>query len=267
MKFLLYCLVIVALSTIWYAYLHKKTHISLRFLYKDNLLNISICCVLVLTLSQFVSLWIAGVLGIIAVFVCFSILFLIRFYRIPFMRGRKVHSSEDELLSPADGNVIYIKRVEGGEVPCAVKNCRTATLNEVMQTGIINNPVWMIGINMTPFDVHRNASPLSGTIVLNHHINGQFASLKDKNALGINERNTMVINHNGHLVGIIQTASRLVRRIVTYKKEGEIISKGEWLGMIRFGSQVDLIIPAEWEVNVKLGEQVYTKETIIARIK
>lgn len=261
------CLVIAILSTGWYAYLHKKTHISLTFLYKDNLLNIALCCCCVLFLCTLLPLWLVSILGCLAVFGFFGLLFLIRFYRIPMLRGRNVHSAEDQLLSPADGNIIYIKRVESGEVPCSVKNCRTATLHEVMQTGIMTGPVWMIGINMTPFDVHRNAAPLSGKIILNHHINGQFASLKDKNALGINERNSMVIDHNGKLVGVVQTASRLVRRIVSYKQEEDMLEKGEWFGMIQFGSQVDLIIPAEWEVNVKLGQQVYTKETIIATIR
>jgi len=264
---ILICILIAALSTLWYAYLHKKTNISLRFLYKDNLLNIALCCGCVLLFWTLLPTWLVAILGVIAVFGFFGLLFVIRFYRIPLLRGRNIQTTDEELLSPADGNIIYIKRVESGEVPCSVKNCRTATLNEVMQTGIMQGPVWMIGINMTPFDVHRNAAPLSGKIILNKHINGQFASLKDENALGINERNSMVIDHNGQLVGVIQTASRLVRRIVTNKNEGEIVNKGEWFGMIKFGSQVDLIIPATWKVNVQLGQQVYTKETIIAEIQ
>ena len=261
------CLMIAVVSTVWYLYLHKKTHISLQFLYKDNVLNIILSCGCLLALWAILPIWLVIILGVIAVFVFFGVLFVVRFYRIPLFRGKSVHSTDEQLLSPADGNIIYIKRIESGNVPCSVKNCRIATLHEVMQTGIMNGPVWMIGINMTPFDVHRNAAPLSGKIIVNHHINGQFASLKDENALGINERNSIVINHGGSLVGVIQTASRLVRRIVTYKKEGESLEKGEWFGMIRFGSQVDLIIPADWEVNVKLGQQVYVKETIIATIK
>lgn len=264
---ILICLLIAALSSGWYAYLHKKTNISLRFLYKDNVLNIVLCCACVLGFWTFLPLWLVAVLGCVAVLGFFGLLFVIRFYRIPLLRGRNIHPTEEQLFSPADGNIIYIKRVESGEVPCSVKNCRVATLHEVMQSGIMSGPVWMIGINMTPFDVHRNAAPISGKIVLNKHINGQFASLKDENALGINERNTMVIDYNGAMVGVVQTASRLVRCIVSYKKEGDEIEKGEWFGMIRFGSQVDLIIPVTWKVNVQLGQQVYAKETIIAMIQ
>lgn len=261
------CLIIAILSTAWYAYLHKKTHISLNFLYKDNILNIVLCWACVLALWSLLPIWMVSILGCFAILGFFSLLFVIRFYRIPLCRGRNIQSTDQQLLSPADGNIIYIKRVERGDVPCSVKNCRTATLYEVMQTGLMDTPVWMIGINMTPFDVHRNAAPLTGKIVLNHHINGQFSSLKDENALGVNERNAIVIDHNGALIGIVQTASRLVRRIVTFMKEGDVIKKGDWLGMIKFGSQVDLIIPAEWNVNVTIGQQVYTKETIIATIR
>ncbi|MDO4190568.1 MAG: phosphatidylserine decarboxylase [Bacteroidales bacterium] len=209
----------------------------------------------------------AALISFAAVLGYFALLFGIRFYRIPFLRGRHLQLTENDVLSPADGNVIYIKRIESGQVPCAVKNAREATLHEVMQTEMMEGPCWMIGINMTPFDVHRNAAPLAGEIVLNHHVNGEFVSLKDENALGRNERNTIVINHDGALVGVVQTASRLVRRIDTYKKEGDTVRRGEWFGMIRFGSQVDVIIPASWQVSVELGQQIYCKETLIAKIQ
>ena len=65
-------------------------------------------------------------------------------------------------------------------------------------------------------------------------------------------------------VGIVQTASKLVRRIDSYVNEGDAITRGTWFGMIRFGSQVDLIIPATCEVAVNLGDQIYAMKTVIA---
>ena len=163
--------------------------------------------------------------------------------------------------------MIYIKKIASGEVPVSVKNGRKATLIEITKTGILDYPCWLIGIEMTPFDVHRNGAPVDGEIILNHHIDGEFRSLKDSEALAHNERNTMVFRmEDGTKVGMVQTASRMVRRIVTYVKEGEMVRQCDWVGMIRFGSQVDMIIPANYKVCVELGQQVYVQETVIAKL-
>ena len=148
----------------------------------------------------------------------------------------------------------------------SVKNGVTAKLDEFLNTGIMDYPCWIIGINMTPFDVHKNCAPLDGEIILNKHYDGDFLSLKNENALIRNERNTIILDTKIGKIGVVQTASRLVRRIVTYKKEGESLSKGEWFGMIKFGSQVDLILPATCKINVQIKEQVYAKKTIISKI-
>lgn len=175
--------------------------------------------------------------------------------------------ADNQIISSADGRVIYIKKIASGEVPVSVKNGRKATLTEITKTGILDYPCWLIGIEMTPFDVHRNGAPVDGKIILNHHIDGEFRSLKDSEALAHNERNTMVFQmENGMKVGIVQTASRMVRRIVTYVQEGEGVKKGDWVGMIKFGSQVDMIIPASSKVCVELGQQVYVQETVIAEL-
>jgi phosphatidylserine decarboxylase len=119
---------------------------------------------------------------------------------------------------------------------------------------------------MTPFDVHKNCAPVSGRIVLNKHINGEFLSLKHPEAILRNERNTLVIQtENNEYFGIIQTASKLVRRIDSYVKENDQITQGKWFGMIRFGSQVDLIIPKQYLPNVKVGQQIFAATSIIAK--
>jgi hypothetical protein len=70
----------------------------------------------------------------------------------------------------------------------------------------------------------------------------------------------------GKKIGIVQTASRMVRRIVTYVEEGASVKKGDWIGMIKFGSQVDMIVPESAKVCVEVGEQVYVQESIIAEL-
>lgn len=79
-----------------------------------------------------------------------------------------------------------------------------------------------------------------------------------------NERHTFVIKNNFISVGIVLIASKRVRRIDSYVKEGQFVKKGDWIGMIRFGSQVDIFLPINCNIKVKIGEQVYTRKTIIA---
>ena len=117
---------------------------------------------------------------------------------------------------------------------------------------------------MTPFDVHKNCAPISGEIILNRHFSGKFLSLKDEASRVENERNTYVLANDTVKVGIVQIASRLVRRIDSYVKEGDKVRQGDWLGMIRFGSQVDVIIPENYRVLIDVGRQIYAAETIIA---
>lgn len=257
-------ILIAVYSTLLYLYLHKKTHINLSYLYKDNVVNIILSALACYWLQKLLDpgAFLCLVSIIIMVPAICVLLTLLRFYRVPF---RKTNTTPGGIVSPADGNVIYIKKVEAGEIPVAIKNGVTAKLSEFANTGILEFPCWLIGINMTPFDVHKNCAPIEGKIILNKHFDGEFLSLKHQEALVRNERNTIVIDSKIGKVGVVQTASRLVRRIVTYKKEGMQLDKGEWFGMIKFGSQVDLIIPANCEVLVSLKQQVYAKKTLIAK--
>ena len=187
---------------------------------------------------------------------------MIRFWRTP---KRKVKAKKNEIVSPADGNVLYIKKVESGETPISIKKGLKANLKEITTTDIGKSSSWLIGINMTPFDVHKNCTPIAGEVKLIKHIHGKFLSLKEPRALVENERVTIVLEtKENEQIGIVQTASRLVRRIDTYVKEGDNLKQGAWYGMIRFGSQVDLIIPACYDIKVEVGHQIFAKSTIIA---
>lgn len=260
---LIECLV---LSTLTYLYLHKKTRISLKFLYIDNPVVVflsfgSLFILKGLIIENFE--WILFLISPVLVLGFAFTLTMVRFWRTP---NRKIIANKNELISPADGNILYIKKIEKGEVPISIKKGLEAKLDEISQTDLLQTPCWLIGINMTPFDVHKNCSPVAGKIILNKHIPGKFLSLKEPKALIENERNTLVVQNDKMTIGIVQTASKLVRRIDSYVKEGNPIEKGEWFGMIRFGSQVDLIIPASCEVKVKIGQQIYAKTTVIAGI-
>jgi phosphatidylserine decarboxylase len=258
---------IVLVSTGLYVFVHRKTHISLSYLYKDNVVNIAVVCGAAYGLMQVLPVWAVAIGLLVVVGVSAVVLFVIRFYRKPFWRMGAKNAKANQVISSADGRVIYIKKIASEEVPVSVKNGRKATLTEIMQTGIMEYPCWLIGIEMTPFDVHRNGAPVDGRVVLNKHIDGEFRSLKDSEALAHNERNTMVFEMaDGKKIGIVQTASRMVRRIVTYVEEGAAVKKGDWIGMIKFGSQVDMIVPESAKVCVEVGQQIYVQESIIAEL-
>lgn len=254
----------ILVSTIMYLYLHIKTKVRLKFLYIDNIAVIVVAFLLswlimffVIEDLKFIALIINPVL-VVGIGFGFT---MIRFWRTP---KRKITASENEIVSPADGNIIHITKIEKGEILISEKKNLKATLYEVTKTNLIEAPCWLIGINMTSFDVHKNLSPIDGKIMLNKHINGKFISLKNPMVLAKNERNTLVIKNENLTIGIVQIASRLVRRIDSYVKEGDMITRGKWFGMIRFGSQVDVILPQFGKPTVELGQQVYAGESIIA---
>jgi phosphatidylserine decarboxylase len=188
---------------------------------------------------------------------------MIRFWRTP---SRKCNANESDIISPADGKIIYIKKLTESEEPISVKNGKVSMLTELTKTDLLRSPCWLIGINMTPFDVHKNSAPVSGEIILSKHFYGKFHSLKSIFSESENERHTIVIKRNNFYIGITQIASRLVRRIDTYIKEGDYIERGNWYGMIRFGSQVDIIFPDNFKPDISLLQQVYAGKTIIAKI-
>jgi phosphatidylserine decarboxylase len=249
------------ISSLLYLYLQKKTRISKKYLYIDNLIVAFVSFLLIyFLLNKTIFIIIFAPILVVGLSFCLT---MIRFWRTP---NRRVSASENQIISPADGNVIYIKRIEKGEIPISIKESSFTELSELVKTDLLNTPCWLIGINMTPFDVHKNCSPINGQITLNKHYKGRFLSLKDPMSLSENERNTYVIKNDKIQVGVVQIASKKVRRIDSYVSEGHEVFKGQWIGMIRFGSQVDVILPIECKVNVNLKQQVYARKTIIAEL-
>ena len=245
------------LSTLLYLFLRYKTRIRSLYLYTDN--------PAVAVITSFAGIYslsglntptwlvMAVVLPAAVTLFAFS-LTMIRFWRTP---RRRIRTTPGQIVSPADGKVIYIRRIEKGELPVSIKGDVHSRLEEVTKTSLLDDAGWQIGVNMTPFDVHKNCAPVSGKIILSQHFPGKFISLKEKASQTDNERNTWVIKNDSMTVGVVQIASRMVRRIVTYAKQGETVKQGEWLGMIRFGSQVDIIFPEQCNILVTIGQQIF----------
>lgn len=180
---------------------------------------------------------------------------LIRFFRNP---ERTPPEQERIIVSPADGIIKYIKEIHNNEFPFALKNRNAIPLSEFVGTDIISDNGIQIGIGMSLLDVHVNRSPIAGKISFLSRIPGTFSSLKRINSLLKNERVAVIIEGSGIKIGIVLIASRLVRRICTYLSEGTEVAIGQRIGMIRFGSQVDIIMPVirTLKVNVRPGEKV-----------
>jgi phosphatidylserine decarboxylase len=198
----------------------------------------------------------------IAIVILGAFIIALRFYRDP---ERVPPETKRVILAPADGKIKYIKSFGKNTIPSSEKNNHPIPLDEFTGTEFIRNNGQIVGIGMSVLDVHVNRAPIAGKIILSKHISGLFLSLKNPDALLRNERATLIIDNGEFRIGIVLIASRLVRKIVMYKKEGDLTFIGERIGMIKFGSQTDVLLPELVTITVSPGEQVYAGQTIIGK--
>lgn len=208
--------------------------------------------------------WIAAtvVVWILTIGSAFGLL-AYRFYRDP---DRQVPQRDDVVVSPADGEVIYVRRSHGGVLPVSNKHGRSYALTELTKTPLQDDEAVVIGIAMNFSDVHVNRAPIAGRVALRRHFPGRFGSLRRAETVFENERATTVIDGSRFQVAVVQIASRLVRQIVGFVREGEALTLGQRFGMIRLGSQVDLVLPAREDVQIttRVGERVRAGESVLA---
>lgn len=252
-----------ALFIFWVA----KGGFNRKYLYTDNLMLGAAGALLSLLVYRLVQMpfWmlVPFVSGFI-ILVLFVLLFFYRFFRNP---ERIVPGGPDDIVSAADGRVIYIKELEVNQMPVTIKKMRIADLSEITKTDLLTRPCYLIGIAMTLFDVHMNRSPVDGKITFIKHTPGTAIGLNTPSSTVTNERNTVIIERNdGIRAGIVQIAARGVKRCIVMAQTGDSVKRGEIIGKIRWGSQLDMIIPRDCEIMVREGEQVYAGSTVIARL-
>lgn len=168
------------------------------------------------------------------------LIFSLYFFRDP---DRKAPWGENVVISPADGKVLVIK--------------------EVLDNKYINGKAKQLSIFMSPLNVHVNRIPIDGTVELVKYHEGQFIAAFEDKASEKNERCEFGINSKYGKILFTQVAGFIARRIVYEIKPGDTVKKGERFGMIKFGSRVDVIVPDEWTVKVKKGDNVSAGETIL----
>lgn len=183
-------------------------------------------------LSFVVSYKLAGLLFLgVACFIAF-------FFRDP---ERKIPTNPSAIVSPADGKIVRIFPEPDGTT--------------------------RISIFLSVFNVHINRAPIEGKVEKVTYRPGKFrAAFRDAASLE-NEQNTLVIAGTCCRVKLSQIAGVLARRVVCWKREGEVVAKGERIGLIKFGSRVDISLPADVCATVALGEKVEGGSSVIGRSK
>jgi phosphatidylserine decarboxylase len=185
----------------------------------------------------------------------FLTLCVLAFFRDPW---RIVPQDERAIIAPADGLVTLIQKVApppelrlgAGDTP-----------------GLGETPVTRVSIFMSVFDVHINRAPVGGTVRRVVYIPGKFVNADLDKASEDNERQHLLIERSdGMMIGFTQIAGLVARRIVPFVRPGDVVAAGQRVGLIRFGSRVDVYLPAGTEARVLLGQKIVAGETILAEI-
>lgn len=203
----------------------------------------------------------AGLTWALTVGAAFAVL-AYRFYRDP---ERTPPDRDDVIVSPADGTVLYVCESEDGTLPVSTKQGRSYTLQELMGTPLQLQRAVVVGIAMSFLDVHVNRAPIAGRVASLRRFPGVFGSLRNPDMIFANERVTTVIERGDYQVAVVQIASRLVRQIASFVHEGQDVALGQRIGVIRLGSQVDLVLPARDGLRIRIqpGDQVAAGESVI----
>jgi phosphatidylserine decarboxylase len=123
-----------------------------------------------------------------------------------------------------------------------------------------------VSIFMSVFDVHINRSPIDGRVRKMAYVPGKFLNADLDKASEENERQHFLIESDGFAIGVTQIAGLIARRILTFVQEGDSVQAGQRIGMIRFGSRVDVYLPADTGPRILLGQRAIAGETVLAEI-
>ena len=172
-----------------------------------------------------------------SIFLALSV-FIAYFFRDP---ERLIPADEGAIVSPADGKIVGI----------AAETDKTTR----------------VSIFLSVFNVHINRSPVAGEVESVRYLPGKFKVAFDATASAENEQNVLVIRSGSDKIKFSQIAGILARRIVCWKKPGDSVAKGERVGLIKFGSRVDIFLPENASLSIKLGDKVQGGASVIGRIK
>jgi phosphatidylserine decarboxylase len=170
---------------------------------------------------------------------------VLQFFRNP---KRPVEVFDDNVVyAPADGKVVVIE--------------------ETVETEYFKDKRIQVSIFMSPTNVHVNRNPIGGIVKFFRYHEGKYLVAWHPKASTENERTTVVIDNGKSQVLFRQVAGALAKRIIAYVKEGDAVTQGADMGFIKFGSRVDLYLPLDAKIDVKIDDQVKGNRTVVARLK
>lgn len=174
----------------------------------------------------------------------FLLILVFQFFRNP---RRKIPCNNNLILSPADGKVVVVE--------------------EVFDEEYFKAKCFQVSVFMSPLNVHVNRYPVSGKILFYKYHPGKYLVAWHPKSSIKNERTTVVMKtDSGMEILFRQIAGVLARRIVFYGKEGDTVKQGDQCGFIKFGSRVDVLLPPDAKLNVKLGDSVKGGISVIATV-
>jgi len=181
------------------------------------------------------------VTALIAIVTLGLFIFLISFFRVP----KRTHTvKENAIIAPADGKVVVIEEVQADEY--------------------FTDRRIQVSIFMSPLNVHVNRNPISGEIAYSQYHKGKYLVAWHPKSSTENERHSVVYRKNGKEILIKQIAGALAKRIVNYLQAGQHVKQAEEMGFIKFGSRVDILLPLDAKINVKIGDKPQGGVTVIA---
>ena len=169
------------------------------------------------------------------------LIFIISFFRIP---KRMLTINENAIIAPADGKVVAIEEIQADEY--------------------FNDRRIQVSIFMSPLNVHVNRNPVSGDVVYSQYHKGKYLVAWHPKSSTENERHTTVYRKGDKEVLTKQIAGALAKRIINYLKSGQQVKQGDEMGFIKFGSRVDLLLPLDATIKVKIGDKPQGGVTVVA---
>lgn len=211
-----------------------------------NILIVVMLIMIVINLSAWMFIRPAAIPTTFTVISVIFYLLIVNFFRSP---KRAFHGDRHNVVvSSVDGTVV--------------------ALEEVFEPEVLRRRVRMLSVFMSVFNVHANWFPVDGEVLMVRHHNGRFMSAYLPKASIENERSTVLIRAtNGQEVLMRQIAGAVARRIVTYAEPGDIADIKDHMGFIKFGSRVDIYLPLDAEVFVKIGDKTTGGVSVVARLR
>ena len=182
--------------------------------------------------------------GAIAVLLLLLWLCIVRFFRVP---EREIRQCEENIYAPADGTIVVVEKTYEGEY---LKEDRI-----------------QVSIFMSIWNVHANWFPVGGTVEYFKHHHGRFRVAWHPKSSTENERTTTVVSTPGGPILFRQIAGLIAKRIVSYASIGADVEQNSRCGFIKFGSRVDVFLPLDADIQVRLGDKVTGTQTVIAKLK